>query len=115
MLIVSGSSGVGKSSFVRAGIGARFAARGKRVTVFTPGERPVQALREIIGHDAESLLIVDQCEQAFANDDPDETRQFFEEVARMVFRGTVVMVIRADRLGDLAEHHGSPDSSSPTC
>lgn len=106
VLVVSGSSGVGKSSFVRAGIAARVAARGKRVTVFTPGERPVQALREIVGHDAESLLIIDQCEQAFANDDPDETRQFFEEVARMVYRGTLVMVIRADRLGDLAEHHG---------
>ncbi len=106
VLIVSGSSGVGKSSFARAGIGARFASRGRRVTVFTPGERPLQALREIVEHDAESLLIVDQCEQAFAVGDPDDTRQFFEEVARMVFRGTLVMVIRADRLGDLAEHHG---------
>ncbi len=106
VLIVSGSSGVGKSSFVRAGIAARFAARGRRVTVFTPGERPVQALREIVEHDAESLLIVDQCEQAFANDDLDETRQFFEEVGRTIFRGTLVMVIRADRLGDLAEQDG---------
>ena len=106
VLVVSGSSGVGKSSFVRAGIGAHFAARGRRVIVVTPGEHPVQTLREIVEHDSESLLIVDQCEQAFANDDPDETRQFFDELGRMVFRGPTVMTIRADRLGDLADHAG---------
>ncbi|WP_175525233.1 BTAD domain-containing putative transcriptional regulator [Microbacterium sp. cf046] len=106
VLIVSGSSGVGKSSFVRAGIGARIAARGTRVSLVTPGERPAQTLRELEGHDEESLLIVDQCEQAFANDDPDETRQFFDELGRMVFGGPVVMAIRADRLGDLADLMG---------
>ncbi len=105
VLVVSGSSGVGKSSFVRAGIGAHFAARGRRVIVVTPGERPVETLREV-DHDSESLLIVDQCEQAFANDDPEETGQFFDELGRMVFRGTTVIVIRADRLGDLADHLG---------
>lgn len=72
----------------------------------TPGERPTQTLREMVGHDREALLIVDQCEQAFANDDPDETRQFFDELGRMMFRGTIVLVIRADRLGDLADQHG---------
>ena len=106
VLVVSGSSGVGKSSFVRAGIGAHVAAHGRRVTVITPGEHPLHALRELPAHDRESLLIVDQCEQAFANDDPEETRQFFEEMGRMVYRGPLVMVIRADRLGDLADHHG---------
>ena len=106
VLVVSGSSGVGKSSFVRAGIAAHFAARGRRVTLVTPGERPVQTLREIVEHDSESLLIVDQCEQAFANDDPEETRQFFDELGRMVFRGPTVITIRADRLGDLADHFG---------
>ena len=105
VLVVSGSSGVGKSSFVRAGIGAHFAARGGPVIVVTPGERPVQTLREV-DHDSESLLIVDQCEQAFANDDPDETRQFFDELGRMVFRGPTVMTVRADRLGDLADLAG---------
>ncbi|MDY0908800.1 BTAD domain-containing putative transcriptional regulator [Microbacterium sp. CFBP9034] len=103
VLVVSGSSGVGKSSFVRAGLGAHFAARGKRVTVSTPGERPLQMLREVADHDSESVLIVDQCEQAFANDDPNEVRRFFEEVARLVFRGMVVLAIRADRLGELSD------------
>ncbi|WP_243076803.1 BTAD domain-containing putative transcriptional regulator [Microbacterium sp. SS28] len=106
VLVVSGSSGVGKSSFVRAGIASRFAARGCRVIVVTPGERPVETLRDVDAADRDSLLIVDQCEQAFANDDPDETRRFFEELRAMVFRCTVVVAVRADRLGDLADHHG---------
>ncbi len=106
VVVVSGSSGVGKSSFVRAGIAAYFASRGRRVMVVTPGERPVQTLREIVEHDSQSLLIVDQCEQAFAIDDPEETRQFFDELGRMVFRGPTVLTIRADRLGDLADHFG---------
>lgn len=106
VLLVSGSSGVGKSSFVRAGLAAQFAARGRRVTVMTPGEHPVEAIRELVQHDSESLVVVDQCEQAFANEDPEQTRQFFVELGRLVFRGTVVMTIRADRLGDLADHHG---------
>jgi DNA-binding SARP family transcriptional activator len=106
VLLVSGSSGVGKSSFVRAGIAAHFVARGRRVIVVTPGERPLQTLLDIVEHDSESVLIVDQCEQAFAHDDPAEVRQFFAELSRMVYRGSVVMAIRADRLGDLADEMG---------
>jgi DNA-binding SARP family transcriptional activator/WD40 repeat protein len=106
VLVVSGSSGVGKSSFVRAGVGAHFLARGGRVTLVTPGEQPAQTLGVLAEHDRESLLIVDQCEQALANDDPEQTRQFFQELARTVFRGPIVVAIRADRLGDLADHHG---------
>ncbi|MEU1973532.1 BTAD domain-containing putative transcriptional regulator [Microbacterium sp. NPDC019599] len=106
VLIVSGSSGVGKSSFVRAGIASRFTARGRRVVIVTPGERPVETLRDVGAQEHESLLIIDQCEQAFAHDDPDEIRLFFEEVGRAVFQGTVVITIRADRLGDLADNQG---------
>ncbi|MFC8680819.1 BTAD domain-containing putative transcriptional regulator [Microbacterium ureisolvens] len=106
VLVVSGSSGVGKSSFVRAGIAAHAAAHGTRVTTVTPGEHPLQTLQLLDRHDAQSLLIVDQCEQAFAIGDPEETRQFFDEIGRLVFQGPLIIVIRADRLGDLADHHG---------
>ena len=47
VLLVAGSSGVGKSSFVRAGIGAQFLARGVEVAIVTPGEHPVDALRDL--------------------------------------------------------------------
>ncbi|HEX5729780.1 BTAD domain-containing putative transcriptional regulator, partial [Microbacterium sp.] len=106
VLLVAGSSGVGKSSFVRAGIGAQFLARGKAVSIVTPGEHPIHALRSVDLPAGESLLIVDQCEQAFAADDPAEIREFFGALTRMFFRGPVVVAIRADHLGDLAEHEG---------
>ncbi|MDF2509982.1 MAG: hypothetical protein K0Q52_3841, partial [Microbacterium sp.] len=106
VLLVAGSSGVGKSSFIRAGIGAQFLARGVKVAIVTPGEHPIHALRDLDLPVGGSLLIVDQCEQAFAADDPAEIRKFFDALSQMVFRGLVVVAIRADRLGDLAEHQG---------
>jgi DNA-binding SARP family transcriptional activator len=106
VLLVAGSSGVGKSSFVRAGIAAAFAARGAAVTIVTPGERPGDALRDIRFANGQSLVVVDQCEQAFAADDPAEVAAFFDALSGMVLRGPVVVAIRADRLGDLADHRG---------
>ena len=106
MLLVAGSSGVGKSSFVRAGIGAHYIAHGREVVIMTPGEHPIDALRHVDLTAGESLLIVDQCEQAFAADDPAEIREFFDALSQVVFRGMLVVAIRADRLGDLADHEG---------
>ena len=106
VLLIAGASGVGKSSFVRAGIGAQFTARGTQVVIVTPGERPLEALRDVVRRPGDSLLIVDQCEQAFAADDPAEIMKFFDALSREVFRGMLVVTIRADRLGDLAEHKG---------
>ena len=105
VLLVAGSSGVGKSSFVRAGIGARFIARGIDVVILTPGEHPIDALHNVdpLG---ESLLIVDQCEQAFAADDPAEIGEFFDSLSQMMFRGMLVIALRADCLGDLADRPG---------
>ena len=59
-----------------------------------------------ISRSESSLLIVDQCEQAFAADDPAEIREFFDALSQMAFRGMLVVAIRADRLGDLADHEG---------
>ncbi|POH65125.1 MULTISPECIES: BTAD domain-containing putative transcriptional regulator [Cryobacterium] len=106
VLLVTGSSGVGKSSFVRAGIGAEMIARGREVAIVTPGEHPIDALRDVGLTPGNSLLIVDQCEHAFAADDPAEIREFFGALQRMVYRGLLVIAIRADRLGDLADHDG---------
>lgn len=106
VLLVAGSSGVGKSSFVRAGIGARLVDRGSDVAILTPGEHPMHALRDVRLRDGAWLVIVDQCEQAFAAEDPAETRKFFDAVSRMRSRCTVVISIRADRLGELADQEG---------
>ncbi len=106
VLLVAGSSGVGKSSFVRAGIGAQLLAHGIEVAIVTPGEHPVAALRDRVLPVGKSLLIVDQCEQAFAADDPAEIHDFFDALSKMVYRGMLVVAIRADHLGDLAAHEG---------
>ena len=106
VLLVAGSSGVGKSSFVRAGIGAQFIARGsagRRRDARRASDRGPRRCRSLAGA---SLLIVDQCEQAFAADDPAEIREFFDALSRMVFQGMLVIAIRADRLGDLADQQG---------
>lgn len=106
VLLVAGSSGVGKSSFVRAGIGAQFIARGQEVAVVTPGEHPIDAFRDLDLASGDSLLIVDQCEQVFSADDPAEIREFFNALSEMALCGMLVVAIRADRLGDLADHEG---------
>ena len=51
-------------------------------------------------------MIVDQCERAFAAASTAETRQFFDTLSREVFRGMLVIALRADHLGDLADRKG---------
>jgi DNA-binding SARP family transcriptional activator/WD40 repeat protein len=106
VLLVTGSSGVGKSSFVRAGIGADIAAHGGHVVVVTPGQHPLEALRDLSLPPGDSLLIVDQCEEVFAAADPAEVRHFFGILTALILQTPVVIAIRADRLGHLAEHDG---------
>lgn len=106
VLLVAGSSGVGKSSFVRAGIGAHFIARGTDVAILTPGEHPIDALRDVDLPVGKSLLIIDQCEQAFAAEDPAEIQEFFSSLSQMLFRDLIVIALRADCLGDLADRPG---------
>ncbi len=106
VLLVAGSSGVGKSSFVRAGIGAYFIARGAEVAIVTPGEHPIDSLRDLDLSVGESLLIVDQCEQALSADDPAEIQAFFDALLQSAFRGMLVIALRADCLGGLADHPG---------
>ena len=44
--------------------------------------------------------------QAFAAHDPVQMREFFHALSGMMFRGMLVVAIRADRLGNLANHEG---------
>ena len=108
VLVVSGSSGVGKSSFVRAGIGARFAARGRRVTVFTPGERPVETLREsssTTGVAADRRPVRAGIRQRRPGGDPAVLRG---SSGGWCSAAPLVMVIRADRSGISQSTMGSP-------
>ncbi|ACV79250.1 nSTAND1 domain-containing NTPase [Nakamurella multipartita] len=101
ILVITGPSGSGKSSLVRAGLAARF-ARGGHPVVITPGADPLAA----VGPEplpAGELLVVDQAEELFTlTTDPDARSQFLARLIRHHDRGPLVMVLRADRVGDLA-------------
>jgi DNA-binding SARP family transcriptional activator len=117
LLVVSGSSGAGKSSLVRAGLvpalsgGALPGSSAWRPVVVTPGRRPVGALAALTG-DPEpgggALLICDQLEELWAPGvEPAERDAFFDILLRLLDDGVVsrcVAVLRGDHVGRLAEH-----------
>ncbi|MEU1973529.1 BTAD domain-containing putative transcriptional regulator [Microbacterium sp. NPDC019599] len=105
VIVVAGPSGVGKSSYVRAGLGAQLTARGREVIVVTPGAHPVRTLDALPPMRSTDVLVVDQCEQALVScADEEERSAFFRRLVEQLFRGPLIVAIRADRLGDLALH-----------
>jgi DNA-binding SARP family transcriptional activator/WD40 repeat protein len=103
-----GPSGSGKSSILRAGVLATLRGRGATVVVITPGQRPLRSLAAL-PDDAgpDTVLAVDQAEEAFALcDDPEERRSFLERLAREAARRPVLVTVRGDRLTQATEHPG---------
>ncbi len=102
-LAVVGPSGSGKSSLVRAGVGAALARDGCRPVVMTPGPHPMVTIADLdtVG----VALIVDQFEEVFTNcPGPDERARFCAELAARAQWCRVVISLRADHLGDLAAY-----------
>ena len=121
LVVVSGPSGVGKSSVVGAGLvpellrGAVPHSAGVEVVVVKPGSRPVDELapllRETETADSDRrpvALIVDQFEQLWtAGVEDGERAAFVDAVLAMLDDGVLscaVLVVRGDYLGRLAEH-----------
>jgi DNA-binding SARP family transcriptional activator/WD40 repeat protein len=103
LLALVGPSGSGKSSLLRAGVGAALKSRGRAVHVITAGAHPVDALPLLAG-DAD-VLMVDQLEEVFtACEDPEERQQFIDAVVQVARRRTVAVAIRADHLADVVAH-----------
>lgn len=103
VLAVVGPSGSGKSSLVRAGVGAALQRDGRRVVVVTPGAHPLDALSAL--RSKRAVLVVDQCEEALASDgDATEQSAFFDALVQHCETGALVVAFRADRLGGLSEH-----------
>jgi DNA-binding SARP family transcriptional activator/WD40 repeat protein len=125
LVVVSGPSGVGKSSIVGAGLvpelvgGAVPHSAGAEVVVVKPGSRPVDELAPLLretetadrppGSDRRPVaLIVDQFEQLWtAGTEARERVAFVDAVLAMLDDGLLscaVLVVRGDYLGRLAEH-----------
>ncbi len=134
-LAVLGASGSGKSSVVRAGLLYQLqlgeAIPGsdgwKIYPPFTPGDRPLQRLKEVVGVEAEQLeplplikaaaaervvLVVDQFEEVFTQcRDDGERQQFFkcllETLERTENKLCLVLVMRSDFFGKCTEQEYS--------
>ena len=104
-LAVVGPSGGGKSSLVRAGIAATLQRRGCQVKVFSPGAHPEESFLALGIVSAGTVLVVDQCEEAFTLcDDAAERTRFLDALIEHTAHWPLVVALRADRLGDLAAH-----------
>lgn len=127
---VSGSSGSGKSSVVRAGLLHELKRGQKRggsnkwkiYPLFTPREHPLESLKRVIGKEADELqqliaaadaervvLVVDQFEESFTLcQDDKERQQFFDclldALERTGQKLCLVLAMRADFLGKCAEY-----------
>jgi DNA-binding SARP family transcriptional activator/WD40 repeat protein len=105
VLAVVGSSGVGKSSLVRAGVVPALTRSGAQVLLTHPGARPLDSLSGLRPRGRQTL-VVDQAEEAVTLcADPAEQARYFAALAVHVGSGgALVLVLRADHLGDLAAH-----------
>lgn len=103
-LAVSGASGSGKSSLVRAGVVPALQRRNDRVVILTP-ERDLDArIRESAWSGRADVVVVDQFEEVFhaGEADVDAAARAIAEAA--VTGMTVVLVVRSDFLDDCAAH-----------
>jgi DNA-binding SARP family transcriptional activator/WD40 repeat protein len=117
LLVVSGASGTGKSSLVRAGLlpalaaGALPGSGAWRAVVLTPGTRPRATLAARLGDasaDSPVVLVCDQFEELWApRVDADERIVFLDTLLELLDGGRIVRcvaVLRGDHVGRLAEH-----------
>ena len=105
LLALAGPSGSGKSSLLRAGVGAALQARGHRLVTITPGARPMEAMGVLRGPDSRTVLLVDQAEEVFRLcQDKEERRTFLDSLVDEAERRTVVVALRADSLSEVALH-----------
>lgn len=104
VLVVVGPSGSGKSSLVRAGVAAGLAREGRRLTVLSPGSRPMDALTALPAT-GRPVLVVDQCEEAVTLcRDPAERAEFFQALVAHADKAPLVVAVRADHMSDLAAY-----------
>ncbi|MEU5217418.1 WD40 repeat domain-containing protein [Streptomyces sp. NPDC020807] len=122
--VLSGPSGSGKSSLLRAGLVARLrhqpASQGRpfAIKVLTPGPRPATSHASLLDPAAtvpRSLLIVDQFEELFTLcSDASERARFLDgllDTTRPERGGRVLIAVRADFYGHLAQDQRVADAA----
>lgn len=104
-LAISGASGSGKSSLVRAGIVPALQRRGDRVVILTPERDLDIRIRDAIhGAGRASVVVIDQFEEVFHAGEADVDAAA-RAVADAAANGTtVILVVRSDFLDDCAAH-----------
>ena len=105
LLAVTGPSGSGKSSLVRAGIVPALRRRDRTVVVVVPGADPETALAHALGGTAgDPIVVVDQLEEIYAGHQrPEVIGAFCARLAAYATgRAPVIVTIRSDHLGNLA-------------
>jgi len=103
-LAVSGASGSGKSSLVRAGVVPALHRRGDRVVILTPEPDLDARIREAVWSGRTDVVIVDQFEEVFHAGEADVDAAARAIGEAVVMGTTVVLVVRSDFLDDCAEH-----------
>jgi WD40 repeat protein/DNA-binding SARP family transcriptional activator len=118
LLVVSGPSGTGKSSAVRAGLlpalaqGVLPGSESWQLVTLSPGPHPVKELQRRLAAagdaDARRVIFVDQFEELFnACEGPSERRAFVSDLLALISGDpptTLILAIRADELGQCAAH-----------
>jgi DNA-binding beta-propeller fold protein YncE len=103
-LAVSGASGSGKSSLVRAGVVPALRRRGDRVVILTPEHDLDARIREAVWSGRTDVVIVDQFEEVFHAGEADADAAARAIAEAVVMSTTVVVVVRSDFLDDCAGH-----------
>ena len=102
VVVVAGPSGSGKSSLVRAGIAARCRVEGRSFGVVVATARLADELSTEAPRP--DVLVIDQLEMLLGTDVTEaERRAALAAIAEHTLRGDLVLVVRSDRLGELAD------------
>jgi WD40 repeat protein/DNA-binding SARP family transcriptional activator len=117
LVVVTGPSGSGKSSVVRAGLlpalahGVLPGSDTWRLITMTPGAHPVHELQRRLGPSVDDsgrqILFVDQFEELFAVRDESERATFVSEMLGLLAREpptAIILAVRSDELGHCAAY-----------
>lgn len=103
LIVVTGASGTGKSSVIKAGLLPQLrAAMFNILPVMRPGEHPLESLEATLkGAVGPAVLVVDQLEEVITRcTDPAERRRFDERLAALLDAGDpvarIVLTVRSD-------------------